>query len=112
MQPHGGVEQMSFISVDTHRKASLSQAAEFALLRAQSQMLHALQYFGDVQVGTPPQTFRVIFDTGSGALLVPSASCDSTACKKHPRFVANDSSTYIPIGWADEPLKPASDPTD
>jgi len=81
-------------------------------LRAQAQRIHALQYYGKVMVGTPPQTFTVIFDTGSGHLMVPSVRCDSAACEKHKRFHANESSTAVPIGWADDPLTPAKDDTD
>lgn len=43
-------------------------------------------YFGNVKVGTPPQEFSVVFDTGSGNLIVPSAECHSEACKLHKRF--------------------------
>jgi len=81
-------------------------------LRAQSQRLHALQYYGEVTVGTPPQRFKIIFDTGSGHLLLPSANCESPACDQHPRFWENRSSTSIPIAWADEPLKRAEGDND
>jgi len=107
----------SFLDVRRQRASASSRtltdkAAVLRRMRAQSQMVHALQYYGEVSVGTPPQIFTVIFDTGSGHLLVPSAKCESEACSRHARFWAQNSSTAVPIAWADEPLERATDESD
>jgi saccharopepsin len=55
--------------------------------------MHVNQYFGRVALGTPPQPFDVVFDTGSGNLVVPRAQCTSKPCASHRRFMSNESST-------------------
>lgn len=45
-------------------------------------------------MGTPGQTFKVVFDTGSSNLWVPSHSCWSPACWLHSTYRSYDSSTY------------------
>ncbi|MGH0180010.1 UNVERIFIED_CONTAM: hypothetical protein FKN15_003069 [Acipenser sinensis] len=52
------------------------------------------EYFGEISIGTPPQNFTVIFDTGSSNLWVPSGLCSGQACKTHHRYHSSDSVTY------------------
>jgi len=54
-----------------------------------SLMAYRTSYFGGIFVGNvngTQQLFKVVFDTGSGHLVLPSSSCHSTTCAKHQRY--------------------------
>jgi hypothetical protein len=55
------------------------------------------QFYGDITLGTPPQTFKVIFDTGSSNLWVAAYNC-SLSCGLHARYDPTKSNTYTPDG--------------
>lgn len=51
-------------------------------------------YTGGMTIGTPPQSFQVILDTGSSDLWLAGTECVSTTCQGIPRYQESASSSF------------------
>ncbi|KAK3284678.1 hypothetical protein CYMTET_7685 [Cymbomonas tetramitiformis] len=58
------------------------------------------QYYAEIKIGTPGETFKVVMDTGSSNLWVPGHKCYSIPCFTHPTYHPAKSSTYQANGTA------------
>ncbi|KAK3039662.1 hypothetical protein RJ639_027003, partial [Escallonia herrerae] len=84
-----------------HPRGKLGDAQDTDIVALKNYM--DAQYFGEIGVGTPPQKFTVIFDTGSSNLWVPSSKCYfSVPCFFHSKYKSSQSSTYKKIGKSAE----------
>mmetsp|Transcript_18209 Transcript_18209/g.57041 ORF Transcript_18209/g.57041 Transcript_18209/m.57041 type:complete len:516 (+) Transcript_18209:161-1708(+) len=64
-------------------------------------------YSGVIHVGYPsPQEFRVVFDTGSGHVILPSKECRTETCMKHRRYDMAGSATAVAINMDGSPVPP------
>jgi hypothetical protein len=61
------------------------------------EVIHKTAYWGTVKLGTPAQEFKVIFDTGSGNLILPAKSCNMPGCNPHKKYNPSESSTSAAI---------------
>merc|ERR1719217_1574326 len=71
---------------------------------ADMRVVHKTEYWGSIGLGTPSQTFTVIFDTGSGNLIVPGTNCSSLPCLQHRRYDQSKSSSGAVVGKRGAPL--------
>jgi saccharopepsin len=69
-----------------------------AMSMADMRVVHKTEYWGSIGLGTPSQTFTVIFDTGSGNLIVPGTNCTSLPCLQHRRYDGSKSESGSVVG--------------
>lgn len=67
--------------------------------------VHKMAYFGQISVGTPAQKFSVVYDTGSGNLLIPGENCPDSACRNHQRFDMSQSTSAAEMNCDGSPVE-------
>lgn len=71
---------------------------------------HKTAYFGTIFTGlSDAQEFTVIFDTGSGHLILPSSACTDDPCLQHRRYDRSASRSAIDINGDGEEALDADD---
>lgn len=60
--------------------------------------LNDAQYYMFAQVGTPGRSFRILVDTGSADIWLPSTNCTQVCCRTKNLYDPKESSTYKPDG--------------
>ncbi|KAL6856221.1 hypothetical protein ACP4OV_019023 [Aristida adscensionis] len=68
-----------------------------ARMRLHDDLLTNGYYTTRLYIGTPPQEFALIVDSGSTVTYVPCASCEQCGNHQDPRFQPDRSSTYSPV---------------
>ncbi|KAL5197390.1 hypothetical protein ABZP36_000902 [Zizania latifolia] len=68
-----------------------------ARMRLHDDLLTNGYYTTRLYIGTPPQEFALIVDSGSTVTYVPCATCEQCGNHQDPRFQPDRSSTYSPV---------------
>jgi len=64
-------------------------------------VMHKTAYYGQVHIGYPnSQKFTVVFDTGSGHVILPSVICQDESCLMHRRYNKKLSQTAVDLNFA------------
>jgi len=98
------------LSVGLEKRVVIQSQLEGSSSSRRNGVVHKTAYFGKLDIGGPEQSFSVVFDTGSGNLLVPADDCQSEACKKHDRFYQSKSPTATEVSCEGTPPVPGEEP--
>jgi len=92
-------EALLFARSKTTQQSNATQhsARTAAWLVEATKVVHKTAYWGQISLGSPPQEFKVIFDTGSGNLILPAVACVDQGCEPHRKYDPGASSTGSPI---------------
>ncbi|KAK9228367.1 hypothetical protein WN944_021317 [Citrus x changshan-huyou] len=80
-----------------HLQRSHPNSHPNARMRLYDDLLLNGYYTTRLWIGTPPQTFALIVDTGSTVTYVPCATCEHCGDHQDPKFEPDLSSTYQPV---------------
>ncbi|ONK59932.1 uncharacterized protein A4U43_C08F12430 [Asparagus officinalis] len=69
----------------------------YARMRLYDDLLTNGYYTTRLYIGTPPQEFALIVDSGSTVTYVPCSSCEQCGNHQDPRFQPDKSTTYEPV---------------
>ncbi|CAK0820025.1 unnamed protein product [Prorocentrum cordatum] len=62
-----------------------------------------IAYTGIIRVGSPAQEFKVIFDSGSGQVVLPSNRCEGPICRRLRRYTMSSSTGAFHVELSGQP---------
>ncbi|XP_023921761.1 aspartic proteinase 36 [Quercus suber] len=102
--PHGGPRQSMLLPLflsppnpRRHLRRSDPQTHPNARMGLYDDLLRNGYYTTRLWIGTPPQMFALIVDTGSTVTYVPCSTCEQCGRHQDPKFEPELSSTYQPL---------------